>query len=163
MIPLRDATYRAYQFTVSLEGTAIAGGTPYEIHFDTGSWTTSIPGGALDFSKLTVIQRDVTTDWGRPADLVEGQLAVKSTDGTVYSMDNYRFYALKQSVGGAYLPDDRTAPYGNGAIMGGFPSPYLHRNEQSFPFVLAQKYAADRMGLGIVSACSPEGTSLSAG
>lgn len=26
MIPLRDATYRAYQFTVSLEGTAIAGG-----------------------------------------------------------------------------------------------------------------------------------------
>ena len=105
----------------------------------------------------------MTTDWGRPADLVEGQLAVKSTDGTVYSMDNYRFYALKQSAGGAYLPDDRTAPYGNGAIMGGFPSPYLHRNEQSFPFVLAQKYAADRMGLGIVSACSPEGTSLSAG
>ncbi|MBE2186859.1 MAG: hypothetical protein IAE99_08820 [Rhodothermales bacterium] len=57
MIPLRDATYRAYPFTFSLEGTAIAGGTPYEIHFDTGSWTTSIPGGALDFSKLTVIYR----------------------------------------------------------------------------------------------------------
>jgi len=163
MIPLRDATYRAYQFTAKLEGSAIAGDTPYEIHFDTGSWTTSIPGGALDFSQVTVIQQDVTTDWGRPADLVEGQLALRSTDGTLYTIDDYRFYALKESPGGAYLPDDRTAVYGNGAIMGGFPSPYLHRDEQAFPYLLAQKYAADRMGMGIVSACRPEGVDLAAG
>ena len=153
MIPLKDPVYRAYQFSAALKGSAIAGDEPYEIHFDTGSWTTSIPGGALDFSQVKVITQDVTTDWGRPADLVEGQLALESVDGTVYSIDNFRFYALKESLGGDYLPDDRTAIYGNGAIMGGFPSPNPYRSQQSFPFLLAQKYAADRMGLGIVSTC----------
>ena len=161
MVPLRDAVHRAYQYSLSLKGSAITGAEPYEIHFDTGSWTTSIPGGALDFSQIQVIRQDVTTDWGRPADLVEGQLAVESSDGTVYSIDDFRFYALKESLGGAYLPDDRTAPYGSG-IMGAFPSPYPYRDEQSFPFLLAKKYAADRMGLGIVSSCIPD-ASLSSG
>ena len=163
MIPLRDPVHRAYQYTIAVKGSAINGTTPYELHFDTGSWTTSIPGGALDFSQVTVITQDVTTDWGRPADLVEGQLSVETVDGTVYTLDNYRFYALKESHGGAYLPDDRTQPYGNGAIMGAFPSPYPYRNEQSFPYLLTEKYAANNQGMGIVSTCVPTDKGLSAG
>ena len=56
MIPLKDATYRKNQFVATIKGNSIKKvvddndiETPYEIHFDTGSWTTSIPGGALDF------------------------------------------------------------------------------------------------------------------
>lgn len=152
MIPLRDATYRSYQYTLKLKGSAINGTEPYEIHFDTGSWTTSLPGGALDLSKITILESNVSDPWGVLSDKVSGQLIVESVDGTQYILDNYIFYARKNSATGQYLPDDRGRAWGN-SIMGAFPSKDPGRAMPSFPYALTEKYASADQGMGIVSNC----------
>lgn len=144
MVSLRDATYRKNQYTVQLSGTAIKGDTPYEIHFDTGSWTTSIPYGSLNTTKITVLQENVKDGWGNAADKVSGQLSLKKVDGTLYTVENYVFFALKD------LPDDKTAAYSK-SIMGAFPSKEPGSQLPSFPYAIAELYAKDNMGFGIVS------------
>lgn len=157
MIPLKDATYRAYQFTAKLTGRAIKGNTPYEINFDTGSLTTSIPGGALDLSQITILEENVKDSWGRDADKVSGQLILESVDGTPYVIDDYVFYAVK-NANGTYAADDRTAIYGN-SIMGAFPSIGFWSVDPSFPYVLATKYASENLGFGIVTDCRSDAES----
>ncbi len=147
MIPLRDALYRKNDFCVSLSGPAISGTTPYEIFFDTGSWDTCIPYGAINTNNITVLQTNTTDSWGKPADLVQGTLALASADGTAtYTLTNFVFFARLNA------PDDRTASFGN-SIMGAFPSltPWAV-SRPSFPFALAQQYSpTNNVGLGMVS------------
>jgi len=152
MIPLRDAKYRKNQYVASLKGSAISSNTPYEIHFDTGSWTTSIPGGVLNLDKIKVLKADVTDPWGNLTDLVSGQLILESVDGTPYILNDYQFYAIKDKNTKKYLPDDRTAPYSS-AIMGAFPSVDSYTKLPSIPYAIAVKYAPNNMGLGIISDC----------
>jgi hypothetical protein len=155
MIPLRDAKYRKYQFVAKLKGSAFSLNTPYEIVFDTGSWTTSIPGGALNFDKIKVLKENINDPWGNLADLVSGQLILESVDGTPYELNDYVFYATKDKTTKKYLPDDRNSIYGNGtnSIFGAFPSIDPYTKLPSIPFALALKYAPTNMGLGIISDC----------
>lgn len=153
MIPLRNHTPRVYRkndFWVTLSGSAILGDQPYEIHFDTGSWQTCIPWGSINRSNVTVLQENVKDCWGKPADKVQGQLALVSADGeTVYTVDNYVFYARK-NADGADAPCDRGEDWGN-SIMGGFPS-VLNADDQSLVHAIAVKYSeVDKLGYGIVS------------
>lgn len=141
-IPLRGHVYRDNQFAVSLTGSAIKG--VYESNFDTGSWTTSLPYGCLDKTKITVLKRNVRDCWGNLADLVKGQLILTSSDGnTKYSVDNYEFYAMKNS-NGTDMPDDRTAKWSS-SIVGAFPS------DNSLPMAIAKKYSTNGIALGIIS------------
>ncbi len=155
MIPLRNAVYRKYQYVVKLKGKAINLDNPYEIHFDTGSWTTSIPGGALNFDNIKIIEKNVKDPWGNLADMVSGQLILESLDGTPYELNDYVFYATKDKNTLEYLPDDRQSAYANGqnSILGAFPSIDPVTKLPSVPFAIASKYASNNLGLGIVSDC----------
>jgi hypothetical protein len=93
MVPLtKDAAY-AYNRNISLSGTALAG--TKEIVFDTGSWTLSVPASWVNQEQITVLQRNIKDPWGKPANLVKGQICLTSEDdNTVYSMDDYEFYEV---------------------------------------------------------------------
>jgi hypothetical protein len=155
-IPLRNHIYRGNDFCVSLTGSAIggpAGTAPYEVLFDTGSWTTSLPYGILDKTKITVLEKNIKDGWGNLADKVKGQLILTSRDGkTKYAIDDYVFFALKKTDG-SDAPDDRKSKWSR-AILGAFPSatpwgPKL----PSLPYAIAQKYSPpNEVGLGIISA-----------
>ncbi len=120
MIPLRSHKYRGNNFCISLTGSAIRGEEPFEVHFDTGSWPTCLPYGCLGKSKLTVLEKDVKDAWGKPADVVRGQLAMKSTDGkTLYAVDDFVFYARKKP-NGEDADCDRISKW-TAAIVGGMP------------------------------------------
>ena len=154
-IPLRSHIYRGNDFCVSLTGSAIdgpAGTAPYEVLFDTGSWTTSLPYGILDKTKLTVLEKNIKDGWGHPADKVKGQLILTSRDGkTKYAIDDYVFFALKKPDG-SDAPDDRKSKW-SCAILGAFPSaaPWGQKLP-SLPFAIAQKYSPKSdVGLGIIS------------
>lgn len=158
MIPLKDATYRKNPFVATLKGNSIKkvvndGGkeTPYEINFDTGSWTTSIPGGALDFDHLTILEKNIRDPWQKLADKVSGQLILESEDGeTQYVVDDYIFFATKQDEN-TYMPDDRGLEWGNSSIMGAFPSPQPGDKLPSLPYAIVQKYQPDNLGFGFYS------------
>lgn len=154
-IPLRNHIYRGNAFCVSLTGSAIggpAGMAPYEVLFDTGSWTTSLPYGILDKTKITVLEKNIKDGWGHLADKVQGQLILASRDGkTKYAIDDYVFFALKKPDG-SDAPDDRKSKWSS-AILGAFPSalPWGERLP-SLPFAIAQKYSPpNEVGLGIIS------------
>jgi F5/8 type C domain len=140
-IPLRGHVYRANQFAVSLTGSAIKGTTAYEINFDTGSYSTSIPYGALNKSALTVLRTNIRDPLDNLVDEVKGQLALTGSDGkTKYIIDGYVFYAIK-NPDGSDMPDDRTAQW-SASIMGAFPMP------GAFPYEIAKKYQANGLGIG---------------
>lgn len=151
MIPLRDHIYRQHDFCVSLSGSAIRGDESYEIFFDTGSWTTSIPYGCLDKAKVNVLEKDVKDCWGVLCDKVQGQLILTSHDGkTRYIANDYVFFARKKANGDD-AACDRKSRWGN-SIMGGFPGISPREKLPSLPYVLAQKYSEkNNVGLGIVS------------
>ena len=154
-IPLRNHIYRGNDFCVALTGSAIggpAGTAPYEVLFDTGSWTTSLPYGILDKSKITVLETNIKDGWGHLADKVKGQLILTSRDSkTKYAMDDYVFFALKKPDG-SDAPDDRKSKWSS-AILGAFPSaaPWGQKLP-SLPYAIAQKYSPQNdVGLGIIS------------
>lgn len=150
MIPLRDS--KKYQFVARLKGSAINSlNTPYDIHFDTGSWTTSIPGGALNLDKIKVLKENTTDPWGNLADLVSGQFILESVDGTSYELNDYIFFATKDKTTKKYLPDANSGF--TTSILGAFPSIDPYTRLPSVPFALTLKYAPDNMGLGIISDC----------
>jgi len=133
MIPIRT-TGMYHQFEMSLTGSAIKGNTPFNIHFDTGSFSTTIPYSAIDKTKITVIQKNTRDNWGQNADLVAGQLCVKGADKkTDYCIDDFKFYAIESGR----------------IIMGAFPRD--RRAAASFPYALAKKYAKGKEGFGIFS------------
>lgn len=139
MIPIRRKEGRKDEFEMSLYGSALS--KPYIIHFDTGSHTTSIPESYVNREKVIVIKKasdGAKDNWGHAADLVEGQLCVKSTDGkTEYRLEKFQFY-VKKDDSGRFL-------------MGAFPGAYPGREKtDSFPTALAKKYAEGK-GFGIVS------------
>lgn len=142
---------RQYPFTVTLSGSALKGGD-YEVLFDTGSWTLSLPYGCLDKDKLEVVQADTTDSWGKKADKVKGQISLKSSDGnTTYTVDDYIFYARKQD-NGTDAPCDRSEIWGN-SILGGFPSIEPGSGLKSLPYALAETYSTKKklnFGFGIV-------------
>lgn len=141
-IPLRDQQRNKRDFAVQLTGSSIRPGIPYEILFDTGSWDSYIPWGALDKTKVKVLQRNIRNPWGYLTDKVAGQLTLVSRDGhTKYTIDDHVFYALKNDDG-TDMPDDRYAP-AFPAIMGAFPT------APSFPYAIAQKYQRSGTGMGI--------------
>lgn len=134
MIPIRTAKKMDYDFEMSLTGSAIKNNRPFNIHFDTGSFSTTIPYSAIDKTKITVLQKGAKDNWGQVSDLVSGQICVKSVDGkTNYCLDDFKFYAIESGR----------------IIMGAFPKNL--NNFSSFPFELANKYAAGNEGFGIVS------------
>ena len=97
MIPLRNHAYRKNDFCVSLSGSAIRGDEPYEIHFDTGSWTTCLPYGCIDKTKVKVLEKDVKDSWGVLSDKVQGQLILTSHDGkTQYIAERLHFLRAKE-------------------------------------------------------------------
>lgn len=150
MIPLRNHS-GSHDFCVSLSGSAIRGDEPYEILFDTGSWTTSIPYGCIDKAEVEILQKDVKDSWGVLSDKVQGQLVLTSHDGkTKYIANDYVFFARKK-VNGDDADCDRKSKWGN-SIMGGFPGISPREKLPSLPYVIAQEYSdEDRVGLGIVS------------
>ncbi|SFQ41949.1 Por secretion system C-terminal sorting domain-containing protein [Pseudarcicella hirudinis] len=149
MIPLRDS--QRFPYVVKLKGSAINLNSPYEIHFDTGSWTTSIPGGLLNLNKVKILKENINDPWGNLADLVSGQFILESVDGTPYELNDYVFYATKDKTTKKYLPDASTGF--TTSILGAFPSIDPDTRLPSVPFALALKYAPDNMGLGIISDC----------
>lgn len=153
LIPLSSASYREHEFVAKLTGSAIKGDEEYEIHFDTGSWTLSIPYDCLEKSKLTVVEQNVKDSWGKPADKVKGEIALKSHDGnTTYSIKDYVFFARKQDDG-SDAPCDRSDKWGN-SIMGAFPSAEPGTGLESLPYALAKKYSQEKkldFGIGIIS------------
>ena len=156
MIPLRDQKYRGYDFTVSLSGDAILGSIPYEINFDTGSWTTSLPYGCLNKTKIKILEKNVKDPWDVLSDKVQGQLALTSKDGkTRYTIDNYIFYARKKNSG-LDADNDSTAKWGN-SILGAFPSDCPWNGLPSLPYAIACKYSSNgTIGMGIVSDSRPD-------
>lgn len=143
-IPLRGHVYRKNQFALSLRGSAIRGTTPFEANFDTGSWQTCLPYGALNKANLTVHQTNVRTVWGKLSDQVTGQFTLLSRDGlTSYTLDDFTFYAMKNEDG-SDMADDRTQPWSS-AIIGTFPT------KNSMSIVLATKYSTNGLGLGIIT------------
>ncbi len=146
-IPLRNAVYRTHQFAVSFVGSAIkpSNGIPFfEANFDTGSWQTCLPYGALNKANLIVDAANIRTDWGTLADKVRGQLILKSRDGlTSYTANNFTFYAMKNEDG-TDMADDRTIAQSN-AIVGAFPT------RDSIVAVLTAKYSTNGIGSGIIS------------
>ncbi len=146
-IPLRSHTYRQDMFAVSLLGSAIKpnnGILAYEVLFDTGSWQTCLPYGALNKANLIVDAANIRTDWGTLADRVRGQFILKSRDGlTNYTANNFTFYALKNEDG-SDMADDRTLAYSRG-IVGAFPT------LDSIVAVLTAKYSTNGLGSGIIS------------
>jgi|GEM_PF-1357211 len=157
MVALRSAPYRNYQYRATLVGPAIKSVTsnnkdvPFSLHFDTGSWTLSVPGGAVDISKVTILETNVTDSWGTLADKVSGTVGLRSTDGTQYLIEGYIFYALKSNAT-TYMPDDRTSQWSKG-IIGAFPSIDPNSNLPSLPYALANKYSPQGPGYGIASTC----------
>jgi hypothetical protein len=149
MIPLRDS--KRYPYVVKLKGGAINLITPYEIHFDTGSWTTSIPGGVLNLNKIKILKENVNDPWNNLADLVSGQFIIESVDGTPYELNDYIFYATKDKITKKYLPDASSGF--TTSILGAFPSIDPYTKLPSVPFALTLKYAPENMGLGIISDC----------
>jgi F5/8 type C domain len=140
-IPLRDYT-GSNDFAMNLGGGALKVSGPYPILFDTGSWNTHIPYGALNKAGLTVLQSNVITEWGKLADKVQGQLAARSRDGqTMYTIDNYIFFALKNPDGSDMADTGGSWP----AIMGGFPT------APSFAHALALKYGTFGVALGMLT------------
>ena len=146
-IPLRSHIYRKDQFAVSFLGSAIKpdnGILPYEVLFDTGSWQTCLPYGALNKANLIVDETNVRTNRNTLADKVRGQLILKSRDGlTSYTADNFTFYATKNEDG-TDMADDRTQPHSRG-IVGAFPT------GGSIVEVLTTKYSTNGLGAGIIS------------
>jgi autotransporter-associated beta strand protein len=146
-IPLRNSIYRTHQFTVSLQGSAIKpnnGVLPFDANFDTGSWQTCLPYGALNKANLTVDATNIRTDWGTLADKVRGQLILKSRDGlTSYTANDFTFYAMK-NPDGSDMADDRFGQQSN-AIVGAFPT------LDSIVAVLTAKYSTNGLGSGIIS------------
>lgn len=155
MIPLRNHTYRSRDFCVSLSGSAIRGDEPYEIFFDTGSWTTSIPYGCLDKERVKILEKDVKDSWGILSDKVQGQLVLTSHDGkTKYIANDYVFFARKKANGDD-ADCDRNSKWGN-SILGGFPGISPREKLPSLPYAIAQKYSEkNRVGFGIVSDSRP--------
>ncbi len=153
LIPLQAANYRKNDFVAKVCGSAILGDKEYEINFDTGSWTLSIPYGCLDKTKLEMVEKDVKDCWKNNADKVKGEIALKSSDGkTTYSIHDYVFFARKNDDG-TDAPCDREEIYGN-AIMGAFPSVDTDSGLKSFPYALAEKYSDEKklnLGFGIVT------------
>lgn len=143
MIPIRLKEGRKDEFEMQLmTGGALS--KPYTIHFDTGSHTTSIPESYVNPS-VKVIKKasdGAKDNWGEAADLVEGNLQVKSTDGTEYIVENFQFYRKKDNSGRFIM----------GAFPGAFPG---WEKADSFPTALAKKYAKGK-GFGIVSTGSGE-------
>jgi hypothetical protein len=135
--PTNDAAY-AYNPNISLSGTALAG--TKEILFDTGSWTLSVPASWVNQEQITVLQRNIKDPWGKPANLVKGQICLTSEgDNAVYSMDDYEFYEVTSADASTIL----------GAFWGKNP----HTGQpDSLPYLLAQKYPAESAkGFGIYS------------
>ncbi len=116
-------------FNVELGGTALNG--TRSILMDTGSWQVCIPKAWVS-GQAEVVRSNVTDCWGQPSDLMKGQLTLTGKDGTVYSIDDFEFYAHDS---------------GGRVLLGGFPS------QDSLPYALAAKYSeSERVGMGIVSA-----------
>jgi len=134
MIPLSACKYRKNDFCVSVIGSAISG-EPYEINYDTGSWTTSIPDGCIDINKVDVLDDDIVV-WNTPCKKVKGQIGMKSKSGSIsYLADDYVFFIQKNT------PCDRTKDYVSG-IMGAAPQSFsaisdLRHENISLPFRLA--------------------------
>ena len=152
-ILLRSQKYKGGGFCVQVAGSAIKESTrksSYEVLFDTGSWTTSLPYDILDREKITVLEADVKDCWGSLSDKVKGQLALRSQDGKIqYAVDDYIFFALKKP--------------GARVIMGAFPSELPWSSKlPSLPYAIALKYSPEgNVGLGIISDFT--GSDLAAG
>lgn len=142
MVPLRGIKNQPYQYTAQLKGSAIknSDSNPLNIHFDTGSWSTSIPWTYLDSAHVTIIKPNTTDDWGKKADLVSGQLKLESED-SVYVIENYQFFAI--------IDEDWK-------IMGAFPSIQPGNSMPSLPYALAKKYVPNNLGFGIISDCNSD-------
>jgi hypothetical protein len=134
MIPIRDGAQGQPHFYMHLTGSALS--RTYAIWFDTGALRTAIPNSHVDRSQVRTIRTAAqgSNHWVDPADLVEGQLCVASTDATTtYCLDNYRFFAKEFGT----------------IVMGAMPNLY-DEDLPSFPTALAAKYASGS-GYGIVS------------
>lgn len=137
MIPLRAAQYRKDDFVVALTGSVFLSADPYEVNFDTGSWTTSLPAGVIDRKKVTLLKEDVVDSWGMLSDKVQGDLSVTTADGTYLTAKNYVFF-IRKTATNIDAPDDRGKPWGN-AIMGGFPSTEPGTSLVPFPLAITER------------------------
>lgn len=166
LIPLGRSMYRNHAYVALLTGSAFKCDEPYEIHYDTGSWITTIPKVLLNMDKLTVIKEDVNNGWpGITCDLVKGTLALVSLDGTKYEIQDYPFYASKTYTDKdgktEVIKSDIGQPYGvhtGSSIMGAFPSHFSQDGIPSLPYALAKKHSIDNnvnFGFGVVHDCEP--------
>jgi hypothetical protein len=159
-IPLRESKYNIQPFSISFyalgEGgeqgaikkvsNAETNDLSLDVWFDTGSIETVIPYGALDKSKLTVLKKNVSYFMCPSCDQVKGTLFLKSTDGTIYTLRDYVFYARKMNDGSADAPDDRLGGKTcGGGIVGG------RWGAGSLAHALSKAYSPNHIGVGIIS------------
>lgn len=139
LVPLQTPTTLKNDFVATLTGTAIKG-APYEIHYDTGSWSLNVPDEAVGV--VTELDANAVGVLGRPARRVKGTIGLASVDGTTtYSVDDFEFFALKAPNDKA----DRTAAY-NAGLMGAFPASTSGATANPLPLALVAKYAKDTTG-----------------
>ncbi len=139
LISLGNAAYRKYQYVMKLSGTIFKekdgnGKTvaPYEIHYDTGSWSTTIPKCLLDPTKYTVLKKDVKNVWNILCDLVIGDITITKADGKTITLKDYVFFAskstMKEKDASNNWKEDITSDVGEAysthgaSILGAFPS-----------------------------------------
>ncbi len=95
---ITESTNKPYYCTY-LGGSALK--QPLDVNFDTASNAFSIPMDCLNLSAVTVIQPNARDQWGNPAEIVAGQIALDRYDQAtqqytdVASVKNFQFYALK--------------------------------------------------------------------
>ncbi|MEM7512443.1 MAG: FISUMP domain-containing protein [Bacteroidota bacterium] len=166
LIPLGKANYRNYAYVARLTGSAFKCDEPYEIHYDTGSWITTVPKVLLNMENITVIRENVNNGWpGVTCDLVKGNLALTSIDGTRYEIQDYPFYASKtyknEEGMDVEIKSDIGLPTGiftGTSIMGAFPSHFSQDGIPSLSYAIAKKFSVDNdvnFGFGIVYDCEP--------
>lgn len=119
MIPMK--LFNSYDnFQVALGGAAISGVNPdatLDVFLDTGSTILVIPEYYVNMAKVKVLKSCVVDYWGNVDDLLQGQIALKSTDQSVsYAVESYIFYGVRtntnqcqSTVGGT--PTNQYSPY----------------------------------------------------
>lgn len=93
-VALQPCSYAQQFFCIQLHGGAFKT-LPSPARFDSGSSALSVPASCLDPDKVTVLQSGIHDDFDRPADLVMGDVAIKSTSGKMLHVQHMHFFALK--------------------------------------------------------------------
>ncbi len=96
MVAISQCSYDASHYCINISGSALKTDT-VPGRFDTGGNRLLMPIGCVNMDNVKVLSTNTHSQlWNRPAELVEGQISLRSVDNeTVYSVNDFKFYVDK--------------------------------------------------------------------